>query len=163
MKNFPRLTNPPIVEAIIDIRFSVPDSFELEQLRPVAESFYSESLPHWEERKRGEANIEIRTDDGQVKVNSADPILAQFVRSDKDGDKKATQTLLWSRDSITVSHTPPYRSWDKIFEVAHGMFSEFVKITSPQKVDLPVKSGGASGSLTATGGPYEQTGTASIY
>ena len=134
MPEFPQLSRPPIVEAIIDIRFAVPDLFEIETLRPLAGRFHSDRLPHLEERKGGDATIEIRTGDGQVRVSNTDPVTARFVRSDYDGEKPATRTLLWSRDGIAVSHATPYRNWETVLHDAKEMFSEFVAAASPQKV-----------------------------
>jgi hypothetical protein len=52
------LRKPPIVEALIDIRFNVPETTKLTDLRAVCE-FFAAEFSSFEERKMGSAKIEF--------------------------------------------------------------------------------------------------------
>jgi uncharacterized protein (TIGR04255 family) len=123
------LRKPPIVEALIDIRFNVPETTKLTDLRAICE-FFAAELPSFEERNTGSAKIELRGVEG-IKIESATPEISHFVRTNSTASSPATRSIVIQRDGITVSHANNYGGWDELITLTRRLFEQFVQIVNP--------------------------------
>jgi uncharacterized protein (TIGR04255 family) len=123
------LRKPPIVEALIDIRFNVPETTKLADLRAVCEFFVAE-FPSFEERNTGSAKIELRGAEG-IKIESTPPEISHFVRTNGTASSLATRSIAIQRDGITVSHANNYGGWDELIALTYRLFEQFVQVANP--------------------------------
>jgi uncharacterized protein (TIGR04255 family) len=123
------LRKPPIVEAVIDIRFNVPETTKLTDLRAVCE-FFAAELPSFEERNTGSAKIELRGAEG-IKIESTPPEISHFVRTNRTASSPATRSIAIQRDGITVSHANNYGGWDELITLTCCLFEQFVQVANP--------------------------------
>jgi uncharacterized protein (TIGR04255 family) len=141
------LRKPPIVEALIDIRFNVPETTKLTDLRAVCE-FFAGEFPTFEERKMGIAKIEFRRSEG-IKVEAPPPEVSHFVRNNGTTNSPATRSIAIQRDGITISHISNYGGWNDIIALASRLFKQFIQVANPiatiglgaryiNKIELPL-------------------------
>jgi uncharacterized protein (TIGR04255 family) len=123
------LRNPPIVEALVDIRFNVQETTKLSDLRAVCE-FFAAEFPCFEERSVGSAKIEFRGTEG-IKVDTPPPEVSHFVRNNGTANSLATRSIAIQRDGITVSHINNYGGWDDLIALTSRLFEQFVQIAKP--------------------------------
>jgi uncharacterized protein (TIGR04255 family) len=123
------LRKPPIVEALIDIRFNVPETTKLADLRAVCEFFVAE-FPSFEERNTGSAKIELRGAEG-IKIESTPSEISHFVRTNGTASSLATRSIAIQRDGITVSHANNYGGWDELIALTYRLFEQFVQVANP--------------------------------
>jgi uncharacterized protein (TIGR04255 family) len=141
------LRNPPIVEALIDIRFNVPETTRLTDLRAVCD-FFAAEFPCFEERSVGSAKIEFRGAEG-IKVEAPPPEVSHFVRTNNTASSLATRSIAIQRDGITVSHISNYGGWDDLVALTSRLFEQFIQVANPiatirlgaryiNKIELPL-------------------------
>lgn len=141
------LRKPPIVEALIDIRFNVPETTKLTNLRAVCD-FFAAQFPSFEERKMGSATIEFRGAEG-IKVETPPPEISHFVRNNVTAGSPATRSIAIQRDGITVRHISNYGGWDDLIALTSHLFKEFIQVANPiatirlgaryiNKIELPL-------------------------
>ena len=141
------LRKPPIVEALIDIRFNVPVTTKLADLRAVCD-FFAAEFPSFEEKTMSSARIEFRGAEG-IKVETPPPKVSHFVRNDGAANSLATRSIAIQRDGITVSHISNYGGWNDIVALASRLFRQFIQVANPiatirlgaryiNKIELPL-------------------------
>jgi len=141
------LRNPPIVEALIDIRFNVQETTKLSDLRAVCE-FFAAEFPCFEERSVGSAKIEFRGAEG-TKVEAPPLEVSHFVRNNGTANTLATRSISIQRDGITVSHINNYGGWDELVALTFRLFVQFIQVANPiatirlgaryiNKIELPL-------------------------
>jgi len=141
------LRKPPIVEALIDIRFNVPETTKLTDLRAVCE-FFAAEFPSFEERKTGSAKIEFRGAEG-IKVEAPAPEVSHFIRNNSTANSQATRSIAIQRDGITVSHISNYGGWNDLIALTSRLFKQFIQVANPiatirlgaryiNKIELPL-------------------------
>jgi uncharacterized protein (TIGR04255 family) len=123
------LRKPPIVEALIDIRFNVQETIRLTDLRAVCE-FFAAEFPCFEEKSAGSATIEFRGPEG-IKFEAPPPEVSHFVRNNGTMNSPATRAIAIQRDGITVSHIGNYGGWDDLVALTSRLFEQFIKVANP--------------------------------
>lgn len=124
---YPRLSRPPLREALIDIRLSeqLPIAF-LERLRVL-------TLPGFSnvgEIKLGGFRLEIAKDKPSQATITSDEILGiRFQTTD------ASQVLQYRRNGITFSILKNYQTWEQIRGVAREFWRQFLGISGPVNVN----------------------------
>lgn len=134
-------SNPPITEALIDVRVTLPKEITLEQLSIFHEDI-KKYFPHKKERFSGRF---------QIKAGAAPEIVASsnkvdgFLFNSEDG-KKIVQARL---DGFTFNKLRPYSNWKDFSAEAKYLWGHYVEIAKPinivrlalryiNKIELPL-------------------------
>ncbi|MDJ0619333.1 MAG: TIGR04255 family protein [Calothrix sp. MO_192.B10] len=127
-----RFPNPPITEAVFDIRVKLREDFNYEELLEF-QNKVKESYP---------TKKEIRGIKGGIQVNLETPAKIHpnilSVSNDIEGyvfisndDKKLIQAKL---QGFTFSQLRPYQGWDKFSDEAYQLWEKYAQTTLPLKV-----------------------------
>lgn len=128
---FAALPKAPIVEAILDIRFSVPRDLSESELMGLAESLRED---RWiiEERRHAEARIRLGSQSDGISLEKTSGSLdAVLIRDDP-----ATKVIQIKRNAYAVSVLHGYRGWPE-FENASGR--HFDRIARAMEADSVVR------------------------
>lgn len=127
--SFPALKNPPIREAIFDIRVKSDDDILLENLANF-QSIVSEDFPNREIIVNLESELAIvdsRIPEALKLEQSRDGFLFR-----NDENSKIIQTRL---DGFSFSLIGCYRSWDNFFEQAFQLWLKYREVANPSKIE----------------------------
>lgn len=123
MIDFPHLENAPIQEALIDIRAVLPDTFDVESLREVADRV--EGFPTMQQSQRLEARLDLEA--SALSTERADN--GYFFRSEDSLRVAQLRT-----DGFTFNWLRPYRNWEELFAQARVFWDEYLAIAEPEQV-----------------------------
>lgn len=115
--------NPPITEALLDIRVNLPQETTLETLL----SFQSEIKEHFPNKK------ERHMGTFQIKTGAAPEVLASADRTDgymfyASDNKKIVQARL---DGFTFNKLKPYSKWEVFSQEAKYLWEHYVEVAKP--------------------------------
>lgn len=119
-------SNPPITEALLDIRVNLPKEITLDTLL----SFQNEIKEHFPNKK------ERYTGTFQIKTGAAPEIITSTDRTDgymyyAPDNKKIVQARL---DGFTFNKLKPYSSWDIFSLEAKYLWEHYVAIAKPTNI-----------------------------
>lgn len=118
---------PPIVEALIDVRFDVSDQFELKLLEPLAEELKARHGV-LELRSAFEARFDLDGAQQKFDISNTDVHLSAFLIR----DQPATRVFQLRRNGITVSHVSRYQGWEALSSDAKTLFEQYVSVANPK-------------------------------
>jgi uncharacterized protein (TIGR04255 family) len=124
---FPRLSNAPIHEAVIDFRLSVPKEEVRSELSELVEALSSE-YPIVEEQTGFEGALTVVP--GQQEWESHGGSFMSFRLRSPDSRKVVQLRTV----GFTLSHHRPYDSWDAMFQEAWELWERYVAATAPGEV-----------------------------
>lgn len=150
--DYPKLSRPPLREALIDIRLSeqLPVSF-LERLRTLA----PEGFSNVGEIKLGGVRLEMGKDrPSQATITSDEVLGIRFQTAD------ASQVLQYRRNGITFSILRNYQTWEHIRDVAREFWQQFLHTSGPVNVNRLAVRYVNSIELPLAGGDFDEYLTA---
>jgi len=121
--------NPPIVEALIDIRVSKPHVVKMSALESFQESV-KDRFPLKEARQSWRGGFRITKDAGPELDTPVGGVDGFFFKS---GDK--SKVVQARKDGFTFSKLKPYESWDVFRAEAEDLWMRYVDVTKPQSID----------------------------
>jgi uncharacterized protein (TIGR04255 family) len=133
-KNFPRLKNAPVVEALIDIQVELESPPSIEKLKSLIPQTIHSTFPHCEERKVFEAGFG-QTAKGKFHQNFTDLGIVGYLLRDSE-NKKVVQVRL---DGFGFSHLQPYSDFESFqneTKVLWSQYKEFAKVGTVTRVAL---------------------------
>lgn len=122
----PILKNPPITEALIDLRVRLPETVDSRKIDSIYESI-KEDYPQKQEQRKSEFRFGPQADE-QVKVSENRIYGYRYIASDQ------RQMLQARLDGFTFSRLTPYITWTKLRDEAHRLWSIYRDITSPELI-----------------------------
>ncbi|MEN8262971.1 MAG: TIGR04255 family protein [Nitrospirota bacterium] len=126
MREFPLLKNAPIIEAVIDIKVKLPDSFKVNQLDSFSD-FLKTNYPTKKEVKKFEGRIDLAQEAALTPISGE----TAGYRCDSEDGKQVVQAMT---EGFTFSRLKPYISWEQFCEEAHKIWDHYKKITSPELI-----------------------------
>jgi len=128
MNNAEPFANPPITEAIFDIRVGLPSEANLEILESF-QSDISDQFPVKKNRRKIEGGF--RFEDGeQPKVISSKNVVDGFMFHSSDNNKVVQSRL----DGFTFNKLKPYSNWEEFSSEATNLWERYCKIAKPEKI-----------------------------
>lgn len=127
MKLYESFPNPPIVEALVDIRANLPQSVGLDELASIHNSV-RDRFPVREERTRWEGRFELKEDG---------PLLSGMTRGGHGYQYRSSDgsSIFQARlDGFTFNQLPPYTGWDKLITEAKELWKLFARTARPINV-----------------------------
>ncbi|AFZ15599.1 hypothetical protein Cri9333_4833 (plasmid) [Crinalium epipsammum PCC 9333] len=128
MNDYPNFKNSPIVEAIFDIRATLPTNLNFEDI-----SLFEESIKDEFPVKNIKASLKADFSFQLNNIPSNIPLSTSkegFVFSSLD-NKKIIQVRL---DGFTFSQLQPYDSWDNFYNQACNLWKMYVQVARPDAV-----------------------------
>jgi len=125
MKPFP---NPPIREAIFDIRVVLSLEVSLENLASYQEGI-KERFPIKEERVNWESGLQLKPGSVPEIIPPSGGAYGFFFRSEKE--KKIVQAR---RDGFTFNKLKPYEKWEVFFAEARELWQHYLEVVKPSQV-----------------------------
>lgn len=118
--------NAPIIEAVIDLRISLPNEFDVSSF-DILDAELSIDLPN-------KSNFTITT----AQFQSNEPQSATIDKQHsgyryESSDKK--KILIMSKEAYTFSHLAPYVSWDNFHSEAQKFWKLYEKISNPVSIN----------------------------
>lgn len=126
-KEYPTLTNPPITEALIDIRVKLSSELDVKDIASIFESI-KEQYPEKQEQKISEVRIDTKAEGGVAKAFGAKTHGYRYISSDK---KQIFQARL---DGFTLNRLHPYIKWEELRNEAYKLWQLYKNITSPESI-----------------------------
>ncbi len=126
MTKYPVFANPPITEALLDIRVDLPDAISLNDL----ESFHSkikESFPHKGERRVLKSDIQFTP---RIAATVSEKGIDGYLFRSSVG-KKIVQARL---DGFTFNKLKPYEGWETFHSEAHKLWDSYSQIVDPIRI-----------------------------
>ena len=120
------LKKPPIVEALVDLRASVPGDFNM--FKALADELKGE-FPSMEQRRNFEAKIEIK--DGKLVEPSVDSDAFGGVRI---ANEDRTALVQFRPDGFTLNNLKGYMGGDRLIDKALTLWELLVKRATPEIV-----------------------------
>lgn len=127
--SFEKLDNPPIREAIFDIRADLDKQVSLEDLGSFGHEV-NDSFPYQEIKINLQSNIEIKSQNEIPETMKLEHSKEGFLYRSQDGNKVVQARL----DGFTFSVTKDYQSWDSFFSQASDLWSVYQKFARPVKI-----------------------------
>lgn len=127
-RDYPHLSNAPIVEAVIDFRVKLSSDFKLDAFHPLR-SKLSEDYPGFEEQQLIEQKIEQEPGQPMQFSTRVSGIHGHRLLS-KDG-KNVVQLR---RDGFTFSRLNPYTEWEEVFGETWRLWCMYVETAKPLEV-----------------------------
>ncbi|MCX5999395.1 MAG: TIGR04255 family protein [Chloroflexi bacterium] len=147
------LKNAPVVEALIDLRVTLPSTFDVAGLALLKDTLQAD-YPKAAERREFEGGLEVA--DKRVQHTFEDKGLHGYqLRSGDD-----TQVAQFRRDGFTFSRLKPYTEWETVLAEARRLWELYCTKASPDVVtriavryinqlSIPSPIGDLAGYLTA--------------
>jgi len=123
---YPTLKDPPITEALVDIKVKLPETIHSRKIDSIHESI-KENYPQKQEQRKSEFRFEPQADE-QVKVSENRIYGYRYIASDQ------RQILQARLDGFTFSRLTPYITWTKLRDEAHRLWFIYRNITSPELI-----------------------------
>ncbi len=122
------LEKAPIVEAIIDLQVKLPKGFDVETFSVIKEQL-NDTFPKVKKQSTIEGVIQINQDQ-QIRRPFRHKGVRGFIFSEED-DHNVAQFRI---DGFTFSELKPYTCWKRFSERAHGLWSRYLEVASPEVV-----------------------------
>lgn len=123
------LSRAPITEALFDFRVTLPTDFQVEKFRALQPGI-TDAYPLMQEIRRFEARFETQPNKTVASEGDSGGIQGFFFKS-PDGLNVAQ----FRRDGFTFNRLAPYTDWDGLCPEALRLWSMFVSVALPEKVD----------------------------
>ncbi len=145
-EDYPTFPNPPITEALIDIRVDLPKETNLEKLLLLQDEIRNR-FPYKEEKITWETGFQLQ-DKGEPQIfKHAAEINGYLFRST---DK--TKIVQSRMDGFTFNKLKPYQNWDVFCEEAKELWNRYLEIAKPKnttrlalryinQIDIPLPFG----------------------
>jgi uncharacterized protein (TIGR04255 family) len=127
MSDYETFKNPPITEAIIDIRVELGTDFEYALLKDICNEIH-ESYPEVIEQKKVQSTIQIAPTGRSESPNKVEHQGFFCYSHDK---KKIIQNRI---DGFTFNKLKPYENWEKLKDESMSMWQIYSKIAKPVKI-----------------------------
>lgn len=129
VSEWPQFPNPPITEALLDIRCKLPPEVSLDNLATLHEAI-RDRYPNKRTRMSWQARVEIRPP-GEAQVvapSSGKPDGYHFLSAD---GKRIVQARL---DGFTFNRLKPYDRWETFRDEAKANWRVYTKVARPETV-----------------------------
>lgn len=120
--------HPPITEAILDIKTTLPPEIFLSHLQEFQE-FVKSDYPVKKERRSFEGGVQFKS--GSAPEFKASPEKVDGFLFHADDGKSIVQVRL---DGFTFNKLRPYSNWEKFNTEAKRLWTQYVKIAKPSSV-----------------------------
>lgn len=127
MKNYPKLRNAPIVEALINIEVEQTKTSNIEDLLEFTKDFKD----YKKEKNLVNALIQIKNNDNIELESEKSPIITYGYYFNNNQEKKIAQLKL---TGITFNKLNPYQNWETFINDFKGIWDSYKKIVEPQKI-----------------------------
>lgn len=124
MKNIITFKNPPITEAVLDIRVNLPKDMDVRQLERFQEGIEKE-FPTKKVNTQWEASFELKVGETPQVNSKSDPNGYIFTSPD---NKKIVQART---NGFTFNKLKPYDNWDSFNKEAKKLWERYIKIAKP--------------------------------
>lgn len=114
----------PITEALLDVRFTLPNEFSIESFEKLHNSI-KDDYPIKQLNTKNEFSIEIKNN--QTAKQEAREIIHGYWFKSADGKK----ILQFNRDGFTFNKLKPYDNWGSFSSEAMKYLKEYIKISNP--------------------------------
>ncbi len=128
MTEWEHFPNPPIREALLDIRAALPETAKIDDLA-VFEECVADSYPTKRVKTQGSATMRIG-ESGQMEIHRQNAEPLGYLFTSRDGCQIVQARL----DGFTLSRLPVYQSWDDLRAEAYRLWTEYTKIATPSTV-----------------------------
>ncbi|RKX44577.1 MAG: hypothetical protein DRP64_06300 [Verrucomicrobia bacterium] len=125
----PKLSNAPIVEAVVDIDCDMPTTFEVENVIEQATALFKESYP--KTRKRYVHQHEIKQKIGGDAEISSPSVEVQALQLLQEDEKQIIQVR---SQGYSFNRLAPYTSMDEYWEEIRGTWQIFAETFNPTQV-----------------------------
>lgn len=128
MATIEKLKNPPITEALIDIRANLPSGIDL----PVLATFHTEIKDRFPEKKERiifEGGFQINAEGMTESLPSSQRITGYFFQSSDGG--KIVQARL---DGFTFNKLKPYEDWKMFQNEAKELWKYYLEVAKPTNI-----------------------------
>lgn len=128
VSNYPKLTKPPILEALLDIRVNLAPGFDVNELEKIHELVKAD----FEEKnvqKQFETKFEIKEGENPIVDSKKDQI--GFVFKAKNGEK----LMQAQKDGYTYNKLKSYEGWDQFIAEAKKFWEIYKKHAKPVSVN----------------------------
>lgn len=117
--------NVPVVEALLDIKTTLPESVDLNTLQKFQDKF-RDSYPNKETKVEWKAAFQIKQNESPV-ISNTPPSEVGFIFNPPDKSR-----LVQARfDGFTFNQLKPYTSWEEFSTEAKTLWEHYVEITNP--------------------------------
>lgn len=120
-----QLSNPPIREAIIDIRMDLPAEAKIDALRRLAES-QRDAFPKLQERRRLHGECTVRGQEAPQVLGMDLGVNGFLLRSADDLD-----VMQFRLEGVAVNRLTPYKGWDELLASARRAFDRYAEAVNP--------------------------------
>ena len=120
--------NPPIVEAILDIKTNLPSDIFLSHLQGF-QDFVKSDYPVKKERKLFEGGVQFKS--GSAPEFKASPEKVDGFLFHSEDNKGIVQVRL---DGFTFNKLRPYSNWEEFSDEAKRLWAQYLKIAKPSSV-----------------------------
>jgi uncharacterized protein (TIGR04255 family) len=120
--------NPPITEALLDIRTNLPPETSLVSLASY-QTKIADRFPKKDERINWEGGFQIKPGSAPEIIGPSGGVIGYIFRSEKD--KKLVQARL---DGFTFNKLKPYQNWDVFSVEAEELWKHYIDVAKPQRV-----------------------------
>lgn len=127
MKKYNTLSNPPIKEAVIDIRALLPDDFDITTIFDDVKND-EVNYPAIEATQRSGLEFGFKKGQQIVKADEVETFGYRLWSSDRK------QIALMTREGFTFSRLSPYTNWENFESEAKRLWDSYEKYTSPISV-----------------------------
>ena len=119
--------NPPIREALIDIRVDLPDGFDVKQFEQIGDEI-SDDFPNRKDQVAWQYQIAVQAPSAP-KIDSSSKHAGY--RFESEDNNKIVQTRL---DGFTLNLISNYKSWEHLKEEAYKYWEIYCRVASPTRV-----------------------------
>lgn len=127
-KNYPKLTRPPLIEALFDIKVKLNDSLSLQTLDKLHDQVKND-FP--DKRPRGITKFTIGNKEGKPFAASPEIAVNGYVCFSSD-QKKVVQ---FRTDGFTFSYLKSYSGWELIRPESEKLWDLYAKATKPIAIE----------------------------
>lgn len=128
MVSWPTFRNPPIEEALLDVRTLLPANINLEKLEKFQEGI-RDRYPTKQQRIEVQGSFQLNAGrPPEMGPSSLKQVGYLFLSSDSN---KVVQARL---DGFSFSKLRPYESWQSLHEEARSLWNHFIKVAEPKMV-----------------------------
>lgn len=128
MATITALSRPPITEALVDLRVTLPPSFSADAFRQ-AKAELASSYPQLEEMRQFETTIELNAGKPPATAYRYQGLLGlKFTTSD------GRQVAQFRKDGFTLNRLHPYTSWSELQPEALRLWSVYARLARPNAV-----------------------------
>lgn len=120
--------NPPITEALFDIRVQLPKEIDVECLEKFHEGI-KDRFPDKVKKMFIQTGIELKPGESPISLPTSSGPRGYIFNSTKE--KKAVQARL---DGFTFNKLKPYHSWEEFSHEAYELWNHYISIAKPVKI-----------------------------